>query len=169
MIRNSLYVLLGILLGVILSYIMFVKIIFFDYECYDDGCYCVDGIETKYLIDGLFPIQSTHYCNLLRGSLKGNETDIKEFTLINLNGGYAYYHGGVILDLIDRIGEDKFINAISSCNLNELRLIELYLHAGIEYYRDYSCDNGNAECLKEHYPKIWLYLNHQINNITTVY
>ncbi len=141
-----------ILLGIVICYAMFVKI-------YTDGCYCVKGIETKYLVNGISCEDNITYCKLLRGSLKGDETDIKEFALMNFEGAYSYYHGGVILDVIDRIEEEKFISAISMCSLEEQKRIEAYLCVGIVYYSDCPSNITCDEYFEKHYPKVWKFFN----------
>lgn len=111
----------------------------------------INGIEVSELLLVVSEEQNIDYCKLLNEATNGNESSIKEIALLKIYDGAAYDHGAVLVDLIEKIGEDKFIQSIRTINNIEKKWIKGYLETGIEY-------GGNTriqgQTLKETFPKI---------------
>ena len=76
------------------------------------------------------------YCKLLNKAMEGNQEDIKKLILLDFSGAGAagYYHGDVIVKLIDRLGEDTIISSLGNqLTKKEKGSIEAYISVGLEY------------------------------------
>ena len=77
-----------------------------------------------------------NYCKLLDDAISGDDKSIRELSLLNYSGDGepAYDHGDVLVKLIDRIGEDKFISAFGNdLSARDKKSIRNYLSVGLEY------------------------------------
>lgn len=118
----------------------------------------INGIEVSELLLVVSEEQNIDYCKLLNEATNGNESSIKEIALLKIYDGAAYDHGAVLVDLIEKIGEDKFIQSIRTINNIEKKWIKGYLEAGIKY-------GGNTriqgQTLKDAFPIISEFLQQQ--------
>lgn len=103
--------------------------------------------DEKYNID---------YCKLLKKATTNDVNSIKQLALLDFYDGASYDHGIVVVDLIELIGEDKFIHSLKTINIEQKKWIKGYIEVGLEYR-----DNQNlqAQTLKEVFPKIYDFLN----------
>ena len=92
----------------------------------------ISGIEVSELLLVVLEEKNIDYCELLSEAIKGNESSIREISLLKINDGAAYDHGAVLVDLIELIGEDKFVQSIKSTSDIEKKWIKGYIEAGIE-------------------------------------
>jgi hypothetical protein len=93
------------------------------------------------------------YASTLKKAIEGTEDDLKSFCLIEFDGEGAYDHGGVLICLIDSIGEKKFLEAVKLMNQEEKELLKFYLRAGMEYgQKTFSYDEINN--YHKYYPLI---------------
>ena len=76
--------------------------------------------------------------------------------MLDFSDGAAYDHGAVLVDLIEKIGEEKFVQSIKTINDSEKKWIKGYLEAGIEYGSNV---NIKGQTLKDVFPKIYDFLN----------
>ena len=111
----------------------------------------INGIEVSELLLVVSEEQNIDYCKLLNEATKGNESSIKKIALLKIDDAAGYDHGAVIVDLIEVIGEDKFIESIKTINHSEKKRIKGYLEVGIEYGGN---PNIQGQTLKEVFPKI---------------
>ena len=116
----------------------------------------INGIEVSELLLVVSEEQNIDYCKLLNEATKGNESSIKEIALLDFSDGAAYDHGAVLVDLIEKIGEEKFVQSIKTINDSEKKWIKGYLEAGIEYGSNV---NIKGQTLKDVFPKIYDFLN----------
>ncbi len=116
----------------------------------------IDGIEVSESLLIVSAEQNIDYCKLLSEAVKGDNASIKQLALLEIYESAGYDHGVVIVDLIELIGEDKFIHSLKTINIEQKKWIKGYIEVGLEYR-----DNQNlqAQTLKEVFPKIYDFLN----------
>lgn len=124
-------------------------IVFMCYACCEHKE--INGIEVSELLLVVSEEQNIDYCKLLNEAIKGNESSIKKIALLKIDDAAGYDHGAVLVDLIEVIGEDKFIESIKTINHSEKKRIKGYLEVGIEYGGN---PNIQDETLKEVFPII---------------
>lgn len=100
--------------------------------------------------------QKINYCKLLKKATNGDIGSIKQLSLLEFYDGVGYDHGSVIVDLIEIIGENKFIQSLETINKKQKQIIEGYIEAGLEYGNN---QNIQAQTVKEAFPKIYTFLN----------
>jgi hypothetical protein len=116
----------------------------------------VNGIVVSELLIIVSNGQGINYCKLLEKAINGDIGSIKQLSLLEFYDGIGYDHGSVIVDLIEIIGEDKFIQSLSTINKKQKQVIEGYIEAGLEYGNN---PNIKSQTIKEAFPKIYTFLN----------
>lgn len=93
---------------------------------------CSNSYISNYLLD--YSIENEYdYCNLFNKAKEGDDQFIEEFVLLSFYDGLAYEHGAVILELIDILGEEEFIESLNSINVKEKKLIQGYIMVGLNF------------------------------------
>lgn len=101
------------------------------------------------------------YCKLLDNSLRKDSASLNMFvTLECFDGEAAYCHGTIIVEIIERIGEDYFIYSTQRLPINKRKEILSYIDVGIAY----RYDKIDPRSTKEVFPKIFYVLNHEGNS-----
>jgi hypothetical protein len=103
----------------------------------------VEGIEVSELLVTSSGEKGVKYCDLLSESLRGDENAILGLSLLEFSNSTGYDHGSVLVDLILKIGEEKYIQAISQTNREQKILIQSYLDVGLQYGNDSSIKSKN--------------------------
>jgi hypothetical protein len=116
----------------------------------------VNGIVVSELLSIASNELQINYCKLLKEATKGNVFSIKQLSLLDFYDGVGYDHSLVIVDLIDFIGEDKFIQSLGTINEEQKNKIKSYLMVGLEYGNN---PNLQKKTVKEAFPKIYVFLN----------
>lgn len=93
----------------------------------------IEGIEVSDLLVISSGEKGVKYCDLLSESLRGDENAILGLSLLEFSNSTGYDHGSVLVDLILKIGEKKYIQAISQTSREQKNLIQSYLDVGLEY------------------------------------
>lgn len=94
----------------------------------------VDGIHiSTHLCEIAKENYGVNYANLLEESLEGNDDSIKGFVSLSFDGAYAYEHGEIIVELIDRIGSEQFLTTIETLNVADRTCLLSLIYAGMEY------------------------------------
>lgn len=115
----------------------------------------VDGIEVSELLLTVSSEKSYNYCSSLENAIKGNKNSVKELALLEFNDSSGYDHGTVLVELVEKIGEKKFINAISLIHSKDKNKILEYLEVGIIYNENESLNNKKVE---EVFPILYAFL-----------
>ena len=84
----------------------------------------INGIAVSELLLIVSKERHINYCQLLNEATKGNVTSIKQLALLKIYDGAGYDHSGVIVDLIEFIGEDKFIQSLSTISKEQKQVIK---------------------------------------------
>lgn len=123
------------------------------YSC-KSGCN-VEGIEVNGLLLTVSNEKSYDYCSSLEKAISGNKNSIKELSLLDFEDSSGYSHGEVLVGLIDKVGEDKFIDAISMLQPKDKNKILAYLEVGIMYNGNKSL---NDKKVKDVFPQLYQFL-----------
>jgi hypothetical protein len=83
----------------------------------------VNGIVVSELLLIVSKEQNINYCKLLNEAIKGNVSSINKLALLEFYDGVAYDHSAVIVDLINLIGEDKFIQSIKTTSKEQKQIV----------------------------------------------
>ena len=73
------------------------------------------------------------YKGILKKALNGDIKAIKEFSVIDFDGSYAYDHGINLLMLICYVGDDTIYQSLSLMNKDEREKFFLYVRLGASY------------------------------------
>jgi len=105
------------------------------FYCWNNYCCNVEGIEPSYLLLTLSNMDDYDYdyCASLNKALEGDLLALKRLTLFRFSDGATYDHGIVLLEVIDRIGEKKYLEAVKDFSKKEKKTIDRYLNAGLNF------------------------------------
>ncbi len=115
----------------------------------------IESIQVSELLSTVAKEHSIDYCRLLKRAIDGDVGSIREISLLEFNDAVGYDHGAVLVDLVLRIGEGKYIEAISQFNDAEKNLIESYFDVGISYGNNSELTNKEFE---DSFPKLYAFL-----------
>ena len=116
----------------------------------------INGIHVSELLLVVANEQNTDYCKMLRKAIEGDFPSIRQLTLLDISDGASYDHGAVIVDLIEQVGEDIFVQALDSISLKQKEQIKSYIEAGLEYG---SHTEWNSQMFEDAFPKTYAFLN----------
>ena len=98
--------------------------------------------------------QGIDYCKLLSKAVNGDDVSIVQLSILKIYESAGYDHGAVIVDLIERIGEDKFIHSLKIGSAEQINLVKRCIEAGIEYGNNPSL---HGKAFKEVFPKVYIF------------
>jgi cell division protein FtsL len=149
--------LLFILLPICSVLLLYAVFVYFAY--YSDKPKYVNGIyvSTTAIIYSRERL-NINYCKLLKKATTNDVNSIKQLALLDFSSGVAsgYDHGVVIVDLIKLIGEDKFIQSLTTITNEQKRNVKSYIEAGLEYGNN---PNLQSKTFKKAFPKTYDFLN----------
>ena len=96
------------------------------------------------------------YCGLLLNALKGKSGSIYMLTMVPTDAAATLGHGAVLNQLIEKIGEEKFIAAFKGKSNSVFPQIRRVLEAGIEFS---ASGLGPKKELSQKFPKISSFFN----------
>ena len=105
--------------GILLFFALSVCLVFllWTYLVSNTGDRYVNGIYVSELLRISSNRKYTaNYCELLNKAIAKDANSIKQLTLLDFGDAAGYDHGTVIVDLIDLIGEEKFIQSLGTIN-----------------------------------------------------
>ncbi len=112
------------------------------------------GIKISEVLGIVYSERGIDYCKLIDRSVAKDQTAIREFSLLRISDGVGYEHGDVLVQIILRIDEDTYLDAIANTTETERIHIKSYLEVGLEY--------GSHEVaeikLEDAFPKIAAFL-----------
>lgn len=83
------------------------------------------------------------YINTLKSALKKNNEAIVKFSTLNFDSSAAMEHGEILLNLIKKIGEKNYINAVKNCSTSQKHIIKENIENGIEWSIDSNFKDKN--------------------------
>lgn len=119
-----------------------------------DSCN-IRGIEVSELLSVSAKEKHINYCALLKTALDNNKEAVKELSLLEFYDAAGYDHGSVLVDLILLIGEEKYIESISTFNPNQKKLVKSYIEVGLLYGENQNLVGKNFE---NSFPKLDIFL-----------
>lgn len=99
--------------------------------------------------------QGVNYCELVKKSFNHNTKAVKQLSLLNFENSVGYEHGEVVVELVLKIGEQRFLDALQGINKSEKNKVESYLDVGLEY----GSSDLKGQTIKQAFPKVYLFLN----------
>ena len=133
-------------------YLIFLPLLFVG--CIFSNVKTISGIKVPVQVLDVSSKHGFNYEKTLKSALNGNDCDLKKISTLDFfDTSVGYSHGAILVEIINEIGEDRFLIAINDCDKREKILLKGYLRAGMEYgkYPD--------KTLSELFPKIGVYLN----------
>lgn len=115
----------------------------------------INGIHVSELLLVVANEQNTDYCKMLRKAIEGDIPSIRQLTLLDISDGASYDHGAVIVDLIELVGEDIFVQALESISTKQKEQIKSFIKAGLEYGRH---TEWNSQMFENVFPKTYAFL-----------
>ena len=124
-------------------------------SCINNGNKVIRGIKVSELLLDSSRQQKIKYCKLLKKATEGDQSSIKQITLIKFYDATSYDHGAVIVDLIEQVGEVFFIHSLDPLSPEQKIMVKSYIEAGLEYGRH---QEGQQLMIDEVFPIINAYL-----------
>jgi hypothetical protein len=115
-----------------------------------------DGIKIPYSIHNRTDFLDRKVRNVIKSALKHESNAFKEFILLTskVDGESAYDLGYVLTQIIDRIGEDKFIELNKNLINREKQLLIGFIGVGLEYGDNNYDGKRDNERIENVYKKI---------------
>lgn len=77
--------------------------------------------------------QVDDFCNLLTKSLGGDSLSIINFTKLEFQNGFFAEQGSLLIDIIDNIGTERFVEIIENLDSIEKYYIKSCIDHGLQY------------------------------------
>lgn len=74
-----------------------------------------------------------NYCKMLNKAISEDPSELKSFLKIEIYDGAGYDHGSVLVDLIDYLGEYRFLELSDGLSDKSKANVIEYLEVGLEY------------------------------------
>jgi hypothetical protein len=156
-IKNFSKTLLFAILSVCFALSLFIIYIYFILVHIGDGDRTVNDIHVPGMLSFLsWKYYKINYSKLLEKAMMDDEKSIRRLVLLNFDGANGYAHGAVIVDLIEIIGEDKFIQSLTTIHSEPKRNVTSHIRVGLEYGGN---PNFKGKTLEEAFPKIYALFN----------
>ncbi|MCH7415428.1 hypothetical protein MM213_18150 [Belliella sp. R4-6] len=101
--------------------------------------------------------RSIDYCGMLAKAINLDEKSIKELSELNFGDASGYDHGAVLVELITKVGETKYIQSISGIDKAQKSQLKAYLGVGLEYG---SVPNLTSRRIETAFPALNNFLSH---------
>ncbi len=132
--------------------ILFIMVVFL-FSC--NNCNNIAGIDTSQILP-VAKNKGYDYCKVLKNALNKNHLDIREFSTYEFYDAMGYDHGNNIVKLINFIGEDEYIGAISTLSSEEKELVKSYISVDLQFGYD---GNTDVTKIEDIFPLLHLELN----------
>jgi hypothetical protein len=97
-------------------------------SCNRDNCSSRLGFDLDYHLFAKVSIEGISYCDLVNKSLDGSEEAIIKLSKVQVYDGASYQHGAVLIEVIDRVSEQRYLSLIKQ-NMGEIGLQKIYYAA----------------------------------------
>ena len=104
--------------------LILIAVFFLIISCKND-CRDIRGNEINEMLVINANKNNIDYCSLYNKSKDGNPEAIKKISLLNFEDSTGYEQGIILIDLINYIGEQKYIEALSSIKIEDKHKILL--------------------------------------------
>ena len=119
-----------------------------------------DGIKIPYSIHIRTDFLDRKVRNVIKSALNYESNAFKEFIELSneVDGESGYDLGYVLTQVINRIGEDKFIELTKELTNNEKQLLKSFIRVGLEY----GDNNYDGKMDNERIEKIYVKINQEL-------
>jgi len=119
-----------------------------------------DGIKIPYSIHVRTDFLDRKVRNVIKSALNYESKAFKEFIELSneVDGESGYDLGYVLTQIINRIGEDKFIELTKELTNNEKQLLKSFIRVGLEY----GDNNYDGKMDNERIEKIYAKINQEL-------
>lgn len=116
-----------------------------------------DGIEIPYSIHVRTDFLDRKVRNVIKSALNHEPNAFKDFIKLSdkVDGESSYDLGYVLTQIINKIGEDKFIELTKGLNKNEKQLLLSFIRVGLEY----GDNNYDGKMDNEKIEKVYVKIN----------
>lgn len=95
------------------------------------------------------------YCNLLKMSQARDQKAIRQFSLLHFSDGVSYEHGAVLIDLLDQLSENYYLNTIQSFSKDQRIVVYSSLAAGLDCTQN---PKFTRKSFKDAFPELYSFL-----------
>lgn len=115
-------------------------------SCNNDNCSKNVGFNLSYHLFKDVRINGKTYCKLVNQSLEGDLTAVRELSSVKVLDGASYEHGAVLIEVIDKISEKNYLEAIKNFSEKEKKYIYYsILSAGLEFTQNPKYEKRDIE------------------------
>ena len=112
---------------------------------------CSDKLD--YHLFESIKVDGNDYCDLVLLSLENDKNSVINISKVDLSDFASYQHGAVLINVIEKYGEDRYIKDVFNDLSNEKRnLVIASLKAGVEFYK--SSKKRNLNDFNTSFPKL---------------
>lgn len=92
-------------------------------------------VETTENIEIALGSRYSTYVKMLNSAAKGDTIALNQFICSwDFSDGVVYDHGWVLIQLIEKVGDESYARSLKSLNKKELENVKGYIEAGIDMY-----------------------------------
>lgn len=122
--------------------------------CVNSKSKTINGIDIPVQVLVVSSQHGFNYEDTLKSALNGNDYSMKRLSTIDFfDTSIGYEHGAILIEIINKIGEEQYLIAINDCSEKEKSIIRGDLMAGMEYGQHHD------KTMSEMFPKIAVYFN----------
>ena len=122
-------------------------------SCNRDDCSDKLDFKLDYHLFESIKVDGNDYCDLVLLSLENDKNSVINISKVDLSDFASYQHGAVLINVIEKYGEDRYIKDVFNDLSNEKRnLVIASLKAGVEFYK--SSKKRNLNDFNTSFPKL---------------
>ena len=128
-----------------MRYFIIIGLLFSLLSCNLDNCSSKLNFKLDYHLFDDIKVKNRSYCDLVNDSFSGDKSAIKDLSTLQLYDFASYQHGGVILQLIEKMGEQDYVESLVGLNQEEKVILKNSLKAGLEFTESINLKGKNLE------------------------
>lgn len=102
-------------------------------SCNNINCSKEIGVQLDHHLFAHINIDDNSYCDIAINAMKGDQQAIASLSKIDVHDGASYQHGAVLIEVIDKISEEKYLQVVNSFDKKEKMLIFYSVWAGLDF------------------------------------
>jgi hypothetical protein len=126
------------------------------YSCNQDNCSKNIGFKLDYHLFDQINVGGKTYCELVNEALQGDVGAIANLSKVEVHDGATYQHGRVLIKVIEKLSETKYIAVLANFTDKEKKLVYYSLWAGLQYNSD--SRSQKAQFVEIAFPQLGKYL-----------
>lgn len=131
-----------------------VFVFFLNLSCLKKSCFNIEGVTVTDLLYRSAAKRSYPLCSLIERGIEKDVKALKELALLQIYDAASYDHGILLVDVIHKVGDSVFLDAIKNIGSEEKEKVRAYLFAGLEYGKRYP----ESSQLEQVFPEIAAFL-----------